>query len=225
MATPMTAFFTHRWRTLAAAGLGVAAGAGAHAAGWLMGASVLVGWDVAAAIFLLSTGRTLLFDKAADLHHRARREDENRAVLMSIILACVAFSFGAIIVAQVEAKVSSPHHSHALLALLSVVTLVLSWLTVQSLFTLHYAHRYFGDRDDDGEVDGGIAFQGDPPTTYRDFIYVAVCVGCCFQVSDFAITNHRLRNLVTVHALLSFAFNTLVLALGVGLVGNLIGGG
>lgn len=224
MAARMTSFFAHRWRTLGAGVLGLAAGFAAHAAGRMAGASALIGWDVAAAVFLVATGRTVLFDREEHLRARARREDENRAVLMGVVLACVAVSFGAIIVAQAEAKAASPHGGHGFLVALSLLTLVLSWLTVQTLFTLHYAHRYFGDRDDDGEINGGLQFQGEPASTYRDFVYVAVCVGCCFQVSDFSVTTRPMRNLVTVHALLGFAFNTLVLALGVGLIGGLIGG-
>jgi uncharacterized membrane protein len=223
MASAAAELLQRRWRTVVAAAAGVATGFGVHALGGLPGVSTLIGWDAAAAVYLALTGPTLLFDTEADLRHRARREDENRAVLMSLILGCVAFSFAAIIIALREAKDPHVHESHALLVALSVATLVLSWLVVQSLFTLHYAHRYFGDRDDDGEVDGGIEFQGEKPSTYRDFIYVAVCIGCCFQVSDFALTGRRFRNLVTAHALISFAFNTLVLALGINIVSNLLG--
>ena len=223
MATAAADLVQRRWRTLAAGAAGVAAGFGLRAAGVLPGASALGGWDVAALVYLGLIGPILLFDDEADVRHRAKQEDENRAVLMSLILGCVAFSFAAIIVALREAKDQHAHESHALLVAGSVATLVLSWLVVQSLFTLHYAHRYFGDRDDDGEINGGIEFQGDKPATYRDFIYVAVCVGCCFQVSDFAITERRFRNLVTSHALISFSFNTLVLALGINIVSNLLG--
>jgi uncharacterized membrane protein len=220
-----TGLFQRRWRTLVAGAAGLATGFGVHAAGGLPGASALLGWDAAALVYLALTGPILILDDEADLRHRAKQEDENRAVLMSLILGCVAFSFAAIIVALREAKDPHVHESHALLVAVSVATLVLSWLVVQSLFTLHYAHRYFGDRDDDGEINGGIDFQGDKAATYRDFIYVAVCVGCCFQVSDFALTDRKFRNLVTVHALVSFAFNTLVLALGINIVSNVLGGG
>ena len=48
-------------------------------------------------------------------------------------------------------------------------------------------------------------------------------MGATFQVSDFSTTNTRFRDVITVHALVAFAFNTLVIALGVGIVGNLLG--
>jgi len=94
---------------------------------------------------------------------------------------------------------------------------------VQTVFTLHYAHRYFGDGNRDGEMDGGVKFPGDEPTNYRDFIYMAVCVGATAQVSDFNITNTRFRQLVTVHATLAFFFNSMVLALGINLLATIIG--
>ena len=221
---PVITLVRQRWRTLAAGLVGVAVGFVAHAHDLLPGAASLVGWNAAALAFLAPTGRILLFDREADVRHRAKREDENRAVIMSMILGCVAFSFGAIVVALREAKGADPHGGHGWLVALSLATIVLSWLVVQAVFCLHYAHAYFGDRDDDGEINGGVQFQGDPPRSYRDFIYVAVCIGCCFQVSDFALTDSKFRNLVTVHALIGFAFNTLVLALGVNIVGNLMGG-
>ena len=212
-----------RWRVFVAAVVGIPVGIVAHFAGLLPGAASLVGWDVAAALFLAFSAPLLLGGSERDLRHNARVEDENRAVIMSMVLACVAFSFAAIVVAQQEEKAAHAHALGAVLLAMSVLTIVLSWLVVQVLFTFHYAHHYFGDLDDDGEMDGGVKFPGDAPSTYGDFIYMAVCVGCCFQVSDFSITNTSYRNLVTAHALLSFAFNTLVLALGINIVGSLMG--
>ncbi|MBE7217067.1 MAG: DUF1345 domain-containing protein [Caulobacteraceae bacterium] len=212
-----------RWRTFAAAAAGVVAGVVAGMVGLLPGAASLVGWDVAAALYLLLSAATLFSSAEHDVRHNARMEDENRAVIMSIVLACVAFSFGAIVVAQREAKQAHVHSMGGWLIFMSVLTIVLSWMMVQTMFTFHYAHHYFGDRDSDGQIDGGVQFQGDAPSTYFDFIYMAICVGCCFQVSDFALTNTSFRNLVTVHAVLSFAFNTLVLALGINIVGSLMG--
>jgi uncharacterized membrane protein len=100
---------------------------------------------------------------------------------------------------------------------------LLGWLVVQTLFTLHYAHRYFGDGDADGEADQGVVFPGEAPTSYHDFVYMAVCIGASAQVSDFNITTCRFRRLVTQHALLAFFFNTAVLALGINIIASIIG--
>jgi uncharacterized membrane protein len=106
--------------------------------------------------------------------------------------------------------------------LFSISTLILGWTIVQTVFALRYAHRYFGDGDRDGADDKGVAFPGEPPRTYHDFIYMAVCIGASAQVSDFDITSSRLRRLVTLHSLIAFFFNTMVLALGINIIASAI---
>ena len=217
-------FFRNRWRTFLAGFGGVAAGSIAHQAGLLTGASFLIGWNAAAGLFVVTTGWLLLTSKEAEVHARAKLDDENRAVLMSVVLGSVAASFIAIVIALKESKLHAGHGGEPPWVLgLSVSTMALSWLVVQCLYTLHYAHRYFGDRDADGAPDGGIKFPGDGPATYRDFIYVSVCIGATCQVSDFNIVTAKFRNLVTTHSVISFVFNTMVLALGINIIGNLMG--
>lgn len=221
--------FGHHWRAPVAGLVGAVAGFAASQLGLRLGVSALVGWDVAAVFFLVTVGKMLLFDDEHDLRVRACNEDEGRPVLTGMILACITFSFGAIIIAMREGGSGGPakggHGGGPLLSLIAIATLILSWLSVQALFTLHYAHRYFGDPDDNGKHGEGFKITGDKPNTYRDFIYMAVCIGACFQVSDFGPTNTTFRNLITTHALISFAFNALVISLGVGIFGDLLKGG
>ena len=218
------ALILHRWRLFAAAAGGVAAGWWA-ADGLLPGSALLVGWVTFAAIFLVTTGWMLLTTDEATVRRNARLEDENKGILTTLILAAVAASVAVAFLALRESKsLASRHmqHDQGWVLAVSVLTLLLSWLLAQCLFTLHYAHRYFGDSDTDGRADGGIAFPGDPPRTYRDFIYVAVCVGATCQVSDFDITSSRIRGLVTAHALFSFAFNTMIVAMGINILAGLL---
>ncbi len=215
----------HRWRLFLAAAGGVAAGwAAAHRL--LPGSALLVGWVAFATIFLVTTGWMLLTTDEATLRHHAAKEDENKGILTTLILAAVAASVAVAFMALRDSKFLSSHHAQSgqgwVLAF-SISTLLLSWLLAQCLFTLHYAHRYFGDSDTDGQPDGGIDFPGEPPRTYRDFIYVAVCVGATCQVSDFDITSSRIRGLVTMHALFSFAFNTMIVAMGINILAGMLG--
>ncbi len=217
-------FFKYRGRTLGAGVLGVVAGLIASRQGAPLGAAGLIGWNVAAVLFLVPTGRILLFDGPTEVRNRAGREDENRAVMMSIILTAVVTSLGGIVMALHDSKAGHGGSAHpAWVLAISISTLVFNWLIVQSLFALHYAHRYFGDRDDDGSADAGLEFKGDKPNTYRDFVYVAICMGATCQVSDFSVTSARFRNLISVHAIIAFVFNTMVLALGINIIGNLMG--
>lgn len=216
---------THWWRIGAAALGGVISGVIAWGRVHPTGAAILIAWNVAAAIHLAGLGRLVLASDEAKVRARAAEEDENRAVLMSLILLAVAASLGAIVVTLHDVQTGGKGAIPPWVVALSGLTLVQSWLVVQGLFALHYAHRYFGDRDRDGAEDGGIEFPGEPPRGYMDFVYVAVCIGATCQVSDFDITKSRFRNLIAVHALIAFAFNTTILALGINMIGNLMGGG
>ncbi len=215
----------YRWRILASALGGVLIGwAGSNMR--LPGSGLLIGWVAGAAIYVVTTVWMFLTTDEATLRRHAAFEDENRGILTTVMLMAAAASLGVAIFALRDSKIlisRHPHFGQWIVLGLAAATLALSWLIAQCLFVLHYAHRYFGDSDADGAVDGGIDFPGEPPRTYRDFIYVAVCVGATCQVSDFNITSCRLRGLVTKHALFSFAFNTMVLALGINILAGLIG--
>ena len=223
MGSPL-AFAAYRWRLIASILGGLVAGwAAANRA--LPGSALLVGWVAFAAIFVTATVWMFLTTDEAAVRRHAALEDENRGILTTLILTGVAASIAVALMALRDSKLLNSHHMAGeqwWVLGLAISTLVLSWLMAQCLFTLHYAHRYFGDADSNGEDDGGIKFPGEPPTTYRDFIYVAVCVGATCQVSDFSITTSRLRNLVTLHALFTFAFNTMVLALGVNILAGML---
>lgn len=211
------------WRVALGFAAGALAGLGARALGLHAGAATLVGYDVGALAFLAPTGIILLGDGEEEARRRAGQDDENVEIIMGLVLGAVLAGFGAAVVALREGDPGAGKGRSAWLVGLAVGTLIVSWLVVQSLFALHYAHRYFGDPDEDGKTDQGVKFEGEPPRTYRDFVYMAVCMGATCQVSDFALTTARFRNLVTVHALVAFLFNTLVLALGVSIAGGLLG--
>jgi uncharacterized membrane protein len=217
--TQTQSFLSRRWRVLLAAGLGVAGFILVRLVGVRPGLAVLIGWNIAAAAFLIATWRTIWRESAAEVRARAAVEDESRVVILGIVLSTVAAGFAATVVAMHEAKAAGAHQAGAdpRAWLFSVSTLILGWLVVQTVFALHYAHLYFGGGED------GIEFPGERPATYYDFVYMAACVGVSGQVSDFNITTHRMRRVVTVHALLAFFFNTAVLALGINILATLIG--
>jgi uncharacterized membrane protein len=210
---------------LLAAALGVAVFAASARAGAPRGLASLMGWNAAAAAFLTVTLQMIWRDDEATVRKRAAWEDENNAVTLLIVLSAVAAGLAGTVVAMHEAKAAAAHVAGAdpWAWVFSVSTLLLGWMTVQTIFSLHYAHKYFGDGDADGAADGGVQFPGQPPTTYHDFFYMAVCIGASGQVSDFNITSSSLRRLVTLHALLAFFFNTAVLALGINILATLIG--
>ena len=98
-----------------------------------------------------------------------------------------------------------------LLCLLAVVT---AWILCHTTYTVRYAHLYYRD---DGDL-GGLGFPGTEMPCLLDFAYYAFTIGMCFQVSDVTVTQHQMRQATLGHALLSFVFNTLVLALALNLL-------
>jgi len=102
-------------------------------------------------------------------------------------------------------------------------TLLGSWFLVHTLFALHYAHIFYGDDPNTQGYRGGLEFPGDAMPDYLDFAYFSFVVGMTCQVSDVQVCSRRLRRLTLVHGMLSFVFNTVILALSINVVSGLFG--
>jgi len=215
-----------RWRVLAAAAAGIATLVAARSLALPPALSSLVGWNGASLVYLATTTWMIFHDDEAMVRRRAAYEDEGQWLTTVILLSAVAASLAATVIALKDAKAVAAHMPDAppWAWAFSVTTLILGWLVVQAVFTIHYAHRYFGDGDADGRMDRGVKFPGHTPTSYTDFGYMAVCIGTSAQVSDFDITTNSFRRLVTFHSLLAFFFNTMVLALGINILASIVGG-
>ena len=98
------------------------------------------------------------------------------------------------------------------------MTITLSWTFVHVILALHYAHEFYDE--DDG---GGLQFPSDDQPVYWDFLYFSFVIGMTFTVSDVAITSRDFRKLALVHGMLSFGFNTVILALALNTVSTVLG--
>ncbi len=190
---------------------------------WPRMARASVAWDLAGLTYLAFAFRLILTCGADRLRARAARRDDSRLVILTIILLAIAASFAAIAGLIVEAKLPTTATSEKLLlAGLAVLTLMISWTVTQVAFALHYAHVYY--RPDAGsDAGGGLVFPGCEQPDYWDFLYFATSIGATSQTSDTSIRSHALRRLVTLHAAVSFFFNTAVLALTVNIAASLAG--
>lgn len=206
------------WRLAAAFGVGIIVWLIGNYFGAPRGARLLLAWDSAALTYLLTMWTLFIRAGEAELRSRAALYDERTPVLLLIVLAAIVASLGAVVDAMIVAK-AAPSSARALIIGAAGATLVLSWLVLQSVFVLHYAHRYFGA----GKDKGGIQFPGEQPTGYLDFAYLAFSIGATFQVSDNSILTSRLRRLVTAHAAAAYFYNTAILALGINIIASLIG--
>jgi uncharacterized membrane protein len=207
---------TARVRLLISAGVGAVAGiVAAFFAPWQL--STLIGWDVAAVANVVWVGATAGRFDAEQTRAYATREDDSR-VSADLMLqgACLASLVG---VAFALLKASQSHGAgKGVLTGFAVFTVISSWAVVHTLFTLRYAHLYYGDPI------GGINFKSgrEYAPDYRDFAYVAFTVGMTFQVSDTDIQAREMRRSILVHALFAYLFGAVILAAMINVVAALL---
>lgn len=186
---------------------------------WQLATRVLAGWDVGVALYLVLTYAAMLRADEARIRKRAAEQDEGAAAILVLTIVATLASLVAIVFELGNAK-QNADGAAAGPALLALTTIVLSWLFVHTIFALHYAHEYYGERADG--VYGGLIFPEDKHPTYPDFVYFSLVIGMTSQVSDVAITSKTIRRLATWHGMISFFFNLTVLALTVNTLSNLI---
>ena len=102
-----------------------------------------------------------------------------------------------------------------------MLTIMISWIVTQVAFALHYAHAYY--RPDRAAIRAGLDFPECDQPDYWDFLYFSTSIGATSQTSNVSIKSRALRRLVTLHATVSFFFNTAVLALTVNIAASLAG--
>lgn len=176
----------------------------------------LAGWDVGLLVYLALAARFRRQHGVEDIRKRAAEQDEGG---FAILLLSIVATFASL-VAVVFALIGAKQGNAALAVSLTIVTIVLSWTFVHTIFAFHYAHEYYGKGRDD--LIGGLEFPGDKTPDYSDFLYFSLVIGMTSQVSDVQITSKVIRRMVSMHGVLSFFFNLVVLALTVNVVANLI---
>ena len=177
----------------------------------------LVGWDVATLVYLAWVWLVIWPMNAEETARHAVRNDPARTVAEIVLLLAATASL--VSVGFVLARAAETSGTSELLRVgLGVLSVVLSWMVVHTIFTLRYARLYYVD------VDGGIDFNQQEPPDYGDFAYVAFSIGMTFQVSDTSLTTRDIRRTVLRHALLSYLFGTGVLATTINLVASLSSG-
>jgi len=197
-----------------AAGGAVAAGI-AVAAGTSWSVAALFAEDVAALVFLVWVWSTIATAHAPATSRLARTEDASRAAADLVLIGAGAGSLLAVGFTLGQAgDAGSP--GRGLLTALAIVSVVLAWLSVHTIYLLRYARDYYSPPE------GGIDFHGEAPD-YVDFAYLALTIGMTFQISDTDITAKRIRRAALRHALLSYVFGTVIVAITVSSVAALLG--
>src|SRR5512132_127172 len=182
------------------------------------GMAVVAGWDAAALTFVASIWPIILRADAAHTAQLAMGEDETRGTAAVLLLgASVASLLGAGLALDLAGREGGP--LRLLLIGFAVLTVLVSWTVVNTVYTLCYADLHYRSREA-GIGFGGPAGQDRP--SYRDFAYVAFTIGMCYQVSDTTVRDRRIRGTVFSHAFLSYVFGVVIVAGSVNLIAGLL---
>jgi uncharacterized membrane protein len=180
--------------------------------------AVIAGWDAAAFTFLLIVWPIIIRADSSHAAQLATREDENRgSAALLLVGASVASLLGAGFVLKLAGRSSGP--PRMLFIGVAVLTVVLSWTVVNTVYTLRYADLHYGSRAV-GIIFGDGADQEGP--SYRDFAYVAFTIGMTYQVSDTTVADPKIRRTVLGHAFVSYLFGVVIVGGSVNLIAGLI---
>jgi len=182
----------------------------------------ILAWDIGVVVFLLLATHMFTTATPDDMPAAAEAQQEGEWTIFWLTLGVVIVSFVAVS-SEFAAIKTGPADRRGLEVALVAITLFLSWLVTHVTFALRYAHEFYA-RDLGGpDVDRGLDFPGEKEPDYLDFLYFALVLGMTFQVSDVQITSRMLRRVATLHGLISFLFNTVIVAFTVNIAAGLMG--
>ncbi|HDL2431980.1 TPA: DUF1345 domain-containing protein [Acinetobacter baumannii] len=177
---------------------------------WKWSTILLASWNGSISLYLLHVWKLMRSADHSQMQQQAKKQDESKWVIMLIVLLAITMSLVAILVQL--SQLPSGHYEklgHVALALLTIIS---AWLFMHTVFALHYAHDFYMALSRN-EENGGLYFPGTEHPTYPDFLYFSYIIGTSAQTADVSITNKHMRLLNLFHAVLSFGFNTTILAI------------
>jgi uncharacterized membrane protein len=190
---------------------------------WLPREVRIVGcYDAGLVAMLIWYWHTIFFTKSEQAKIYAAAEDPGRDIVFVLTLMATVFGFIAAFAILGRTLPDKVGEHVAAVEGVGFGAVALGWLLIHTVFCFRYAHLYYRDRDRDKESDRGLTFPGGADPDYMDLAYFSFVVGMTFQVSDVQITSKGIRKLVLGHGLISFCYNTAILALVVNVVSGLL---
>lgn len=177
----------------------------------------MIGWNTFSLCMIIMSWITFSITNAQQIRAQSKIQDPSRPVIFIIILIATLVGFLTVLLLILSKK--SGANDYALQTTIAIAGMLLSWFLIHTTFTLRYAHIYYSDHKTKINTHaGGLEFPNDDKPDYFDFAYFSFVLGMTFQVSDVEISSKRLRKLALLHGLLSFIFNTIMIALTINLI-------
>ncbi|HVZ95345.1 MAG TPA: DUF1345 domain-containing protein [Chitinophagaceae bacterium] len=183
---------------------------------------LMIGWNTFSTLLILEYWIAFLIINPGQIRQQSRIQDPSRTIaFLVIIISTLASILAVLLLLLTKQKFREAETLHLVIA---ISGMLLSWFLIHTLFTAKYAHIYYGDSDETPDAHaGGLDFPGDKKPEYLDFAYFSFVLGMTFQVSDVQITSKRIRRLAMWHGLLSFGYNTIMIALTINLIAGFSG--
>lgn len=178
---------------------------------------IMIGWDAFSVCMIVMTWITFFITTAKQIRIQSKVQDPNRSIIFIIILISTLASFLTVLLLVLTKK--DGESGAAWRMPIAVAGMLFSWILIHTTFTLRYAHIFYGDHKSKPNTHaGGLDFPGDSLPDYLDFAYFSFVLGMTFQVSDVQISSKRFRRLALLHGLISFIFDTTLLALTINIL-------
>lgn len=170
----------------------------------------MIGWDTFCICMITMSWITFSITKSSEIRLQAKKQDPKRDVVFVLIVVAITASILAVILMILVKQEGAKSTWRTPVA---ISGMVLSWFMTHTIYALRYAHIYYGnDPDNRSNHAGGLKFPEDKKPEYFDFAYFSFVLGMTFQVSDVEITSKAIRQIAMWHGLISFAYNTIILA-------------
>lgn len=181
---------------------------------------VLSAWDIFCLCLIFLSWLTFFTSGPRQIREIAKLQDESRTITFIIVLVSNFASLVAVVLILISKDTSKINEEVAIVVALA--GMAFSWILVHTIFTLRYAHVYYGDSLlKPATQAGGLNFPEEEKPDYIDFAYFSFVLGMTFQVSDVEITSRNLRRLALMHGIISFGFNTIIVAITINVIAGL----
>ncbi|KAF0243336.1 MAG: hypothetical protein FD183_9 [Chitinophagaceae bacterium] len=181
---------------------------------------IILGWDTFCLSLIVMSGILFFTTTNDELCAVVEKQDDGLKVIFMIVLVAVCFSlFGTLLLLNSKSESTFNKVFHTIVSLSPVL---LSWLLLHTTFAIRYAHLYHDhNKLKTGSNIGGLDFPTKEDPDYLDFAYFSFVIGMTFQVSDVQVNSRVIRRFVLLHSLISFVFNTIIVALTINTIAGL----
>lgn len=177
---------------------------------------IMIGWDAFCLCTIILHWITFYITDTKEIRKQASRQDTRGSVVFFIILIATLAAFLAVLLLILSKK---ENEDVPLQIPVAVLGMLFSWILIHTIFTIRYAHIFYGDHPTKKNTNaGGLEFPQEDEPDFLDFAYFGFVLGMTFQVSDVEITSRRIRRLAMYHGLISFLYSTIMIALTINVI-------